>query len=538
MKKNIETDILNALKRLNINFEDEINVEIPKNKENGDYSSNIAMRLTKLLGKNPKLIAEEIIDNIERDNYEDISIANPGFINFIVKKDYLFENILKVLKEKEDYGKSDKFKGITLNLEFVSANPTGILHLGHARGAACGDSLARVLKFAGYDVTKEYYINDAGNQMNNLGISIQTRYLNLLGKEQEMPEGGYHGKEIITIAKKLQEEYNDTAKDKDIKFFKEYGLKILLDQIKEDLSKVDVNFDVWSSETAIYEEGYVDKTLNLLKETGKTYTSEGALFLKTTDYGDEKDRVLIKQDGNNTYLLPDIAYHINKYSRGYDTLIDILGADHHGYVARLKASLQILGYDSEKVNVGILQMVRLIKDGQELKMSKRTGNAVTIMELFEEVGKDALRYFFVSHSLDSQMDFDLDVAVKKSNENPVYYINYAHARISSILNDNKNIDYSDIEEFTTINSESAYNMLTKLYIFQETVERAASKREAHHIANYVYELATAFHSYYAKEKIVTDDEKWTKERLLLISAVRITIKNALTLLGVDAYEKM
>ncbi len=535
MKQLIENDIKKALEKLDITFDGEIVIEIPKNKENGDYSSNIAMRLTKLLNKNPLQVAESIIKNLDINNYEEISLAKPGFINFKVKKDYLFENLLNIISQGDNYGKSSKFRGVSLNLEYVSANPTGILHLGHARGAAYGDSLARLLKFAGYDITREYYINDAGNQMNNLGKSIRVRYLNLIGIEEIMPEDGYHGKEIIIIAEKLKEEYQDNAKDKDVKFFKEYGLGILLDQIKEDLKTLDVNFDVWSSETKIYEDGYVEKTLNLLKETGKTYTTDGALFLKTTEYGDEKDRVLIKQDGNSTYLLPDIAYHINKYSRGYDTLIDILGADHHGYIARLKASLQILGYDSSKLSVEILQMVRLLKDGKELKMSKRTGNAVTIRELYEEVGKDVTRYFFVSHSLDSQMDFDLDLAVKKSNENPVYYINYAHARICSIL---ENVTIPEITEFKTVNSEEAYNILNKLYLFTETVEKAATKTEVHHIAKYAFELASLFHSYYAKEKIVTEDEKYTAERLILINAVRITLKNALTLLGVDAYEKM
>ncbi len=535
MKQLIESDIKTVLNKLNITFEDEIVVEIPKNKENGDYSSNIAMRLTKQLKQNPTQIAETIIENIDNANYQEITLANPGFINFRVKKDYLFENLLEIIKKGDNYGKSTKFEGISLNLEYVSANPTGILHLGHARGAAYGDSLARLLKFAGYDITREYYINDAGNQMNNLGKSIRVRYLNLIGIDETMPEDGYHGKEIITIAEKLKEEFEESAKEKDIRFFKEYGLSILLDKIKEDLNTLDVSFDVWSSETKVYEEGYVEKTLNLLKESGKTYTADGALFLKTTEYGDEKDRVLIKQDGNSTYLLPDIAYHINKYSRGYNKLIDILGADHHGYISRLKASLQILGYDSSKLSVEILQMVRLLKDGQELKMSKRTGNAVTIRELFEEVGKDVTRYFFVSHSLDSQMDFDLDLAVKKSNENPVYYINYAHARITSILSDAKE---EQIKEFKTIVSEEAYDILNKLYLFPEVVEKAASKTEVHHIAKYAFDLASLFHSYYAKEKIITEDKDYTTERLILIKAVKITLKNALTLLGVDAYEKM
>ena len=373
------------------------------------------------------------------------------------------------------------------------------------------------MKFAGYDVVREYYINDAGNQINNLEKSIKARYDNLCGIDTELPENGYHGKDIIEVAKSIYDEYNDNAPQN---IFRIKGVDFLLKQIKEDLKNFDVDFDIWSSETSLYEDGSVDKTLEYIKQKGYTYESEDATWLKTTIYGDEKDRVLVKSDKNNTYLLPDIAYHINKYKRGYDNLIDVLGADHYGYIARLKAA-----------------MVRLLRDGEEIKLSKRTGKTITLGELLREVGKDAARYFFSMRSLDSQMDFDMTLAIKKTNENPVYYIQYAYARICSIIRE-YNKDIKKIEKYETITSDYALDLLNKIYEFNNVVELSAKKREPHLIANYVYDLATSFHSYYAHEKVLTDDLKYTLERINLIDAVAITIKNACYLLGVDVPEKM
>lgn len=538
MKEKLQIEIKKALEKMQITDFDNIIIEIPKSKEHGDYSTNIAMQLTKRLRKNPKEIAEEFITHLEPAMFLKIEIKGPGFINFFVDKTYLFDNINDVIKENENYGRSTVGKNEKINLEYVSANPTGILHLGHARGAAYGDSLARILSFAGFDVTREYYINDAGNQMNNLAISIKVRYENLCGITSELPENGYHGNEIIEIAKQIYEEKQDSCLNEDLNYFKQYGLNILLSHIKKDLHDFDVSFDVWTSEQSIYDRNLVNDALETLKNKGMTYEQEDAIFLKTSLYGDEKDRVLVKQDGNNTYLLPDIAYHKDKYDRNFDKIIDVLGADHHGYIPRLKASMEMLGYDKEKIDVKILQMVRLIQDGQEVKMSKRTGKSVTIRDLLDEVGKDVIRYFFVSHSLDSQMDFDLDLALKQSNENPIYYINYAHARICAILRDQKDIDYQNIIKYNTIGSEEAYNVLNKVYQFKETVEKSALRKEVHMITNYAYDLASLFHTYYAKEKIVTDDIEYTKERLCLIKAVQVTLKNALSLIGVDAYEKM
>ena len=423
-----------------------------------------------------------------------------------------------------------------INIEFVSANPTGILHIGHGRGATYGDNLARILKFAGYDITKEYYVNDAGNQMNNLGISIKERYKEICGMEAHLPEDGYHGKEIIDIAKNIYDCYGNTKLEENIEFFKKEGLDILLAQIKKDLDVYRVNFDIFTSEQSLYDRSLVENVLDKLKKSGKCYIAENALWLKTTDYNDEKDRVLIKSDGNYTYLLPDIAYHVDKLSRGYDELIDVLGSDHHGYINRLKASLEILGQDKDKLDIKILQMVRLIKDGEELKLSKRTGKTITLNDLISEVGVNATRYFFSSHSLDAQMDFDLDLAMKQSSDNPVYYIEYANARISSILKHYSEIN--SVDKFTTINDQQSFDILNKLYEFEDTVLLAAIKKQPHIIANYAYNLATLFHSYYTKEKIITDNIEYTNERILLIKAIKTVLVNSLDLIGIIPREEM
>ena len=516
----------------------DINIEIPKDKNNGDFSSNVAMKLSKKLSKSPLEIANQIKENINSNDINKIEIAGPGFINFYLNKNYLFENVKNVLKEQENYGKSNYGNNEKVDIEYVSVNPTGIIHLGHARGACFGDSLSRIMKFAGYDVTREYYVNDAGNQMINMANSIKERYKELCGLTAEMKEDYYYGHEIIDVAKTIYEKEKDNKLNEDINYFKEIGLKYFLNQIKDDLNTVRVNFDIWSSEQELRNKGLVEKSIEKLKNLGYTYEMDDAVWLKTSIFNDEKDRVIIKADKSYTYFAPDIAYHLDKLSRGYDKLIDVLGADHHGYIARLKAAVTMLGGDSNKLDVPIVQMVRAIKDGSEYKMSKRTGKTITMIDLANEVGVDALRYFFVSRSLDTQMDFDIDLATSKNNENPVYYVQYAHARISSILNSyEKEININDCN-FETITNESAYNVLNKIYEFKDVVIKAASKKEPHLITNYVYDLAGLFHSYYAKEKIITEDEQYTKERIMMIKAVKITIANALNLIGVSAPEKM
>lgn len=536
IKEDIKKIIEKALKTLNIDCNTYI-VEIPNDKKNGDFSTNVAMELTKILKKNPRLIAEDIVTNIDKSNIIDrIEIAGPGFINFYINRKYLLNGINEIIKLDSNYGRSNIGNKEKINIEYVSANPTGILHVGTARGASYGDNLSRIMTFAGFDVTREYYINDGGNQINNLGKSIKVRYENLNGIESTMPEDGYYGNEIIEIAKSIKEEYNDTKLNENIEFFTKIGVDTLLNRIKEDLKEFRVEFDVWTSEKKIRESGRIEKCLDILNEEGNIYEQDGAKYLRTTKYGDDKDRVVVKTDNTYTYLVPDIAYHLDKLDRGYDKLIDVLGADHHGYISRLKASIEALGYNKDKLEVKILQMVKLIRDGEEVKMSKRTGKTVTMSELVEEVGIDASRYFFANKSLDTQMNFDITLATKKSNENPVYYVNYAHARICSILRDVKKI--KEIKEYNTIDSEYAFDLLNKVYEFKEVVESAALKEMPHLITNYVYDLATLFHSYYSHEKIISDDIVYTSERINLIKTVKITIKNALNLIGVEALEKM
>ena len=537
IKKELSNIIKNSLKKIEINDKN-IVIEIPAKKENGDYSSNIALTLTKELKKSPLDIAEIIVENIEDNEIiDEIKIASPGFINFYLKKEYLLNNINKIIEQNKKYGKNNIGQSKKINIEFVSANPTGTLHIGHARGATYGDNLARIMSACGYDVTKEYYVNDAGNQMNNLGISIKERYKELCNLPYNIPENGYHGNEIIELAKQIKNDYGESKLNNDIEFFKQEGLKVLLDRIKKDLDKYRVNFNIFTSEQSIYDKCLVEDILNQLRYSNKCYLQDDALWLKTSDYGDEKDRVLIKNDGNYTYFTPDIAYHIDKINRGYDRIIDVLGADHHGYINRLKAALTILGKDSNILDIKILQMVRIMKDGVELKLSKRTGKTITLMDLIDEIGVNATRYFFSSHSLDTAMDLNIDIALKETNENPVYYIEYANARICSILkNYNKKVEIKN--KYTTLNNIDAYNILNKLTEYEDIVISACEKESPHLIANYVFELASLFHSYYSKEKIITEDEEATQEKINLLYSIQIVLNNALDLIGIIPREQM
>ena len=541
LKEQIKEMINSALNELSIEFNlESIVVEVSKKREQGDFSTNIAMQLTKILKDNPRNIAEKIVEVLSKNTNEikTIEIAGPGFINIYLNDEYVFSGISNVIKQGENYGSSSIGKKEKVDIEFVSANPTGILHLGTARGAAYGSNLANIMSFAGYDVTKEYYINDAGNQIINLGISLKERYKGLCGLEENMPEDGYYGSEIIDIAKTIFDKYGNSKLDEDLEFFKKVAVDYLLNIIKTDLSNFGVTFDVWTSEKSIRAKGRIEESLKILDEKGLVYKKDNATWLKTTVYGDDKDRVLIKTDGSYTYLVPDIAYHLDKFDRGFDYLVDVFGADHHSYVSRLKASIEALGYDKDKLEVRLLQMVRLLRDGEIVKMSKRTGGNITISELVGEIGKDAARYFFATRSLDGQMDFDINLALKKSSENPFFYVGYANARICSILKDakEKNIDIcTDIKEAIDIDSKA---LLLKVYEFTEVLASAALKKEPHLITNYVYELASMFHNYYGKHKILTDDIKMSEKRLGLIKTVGITITNALRLIGVKAPEKM
>lgn len=541
IKQRIKEIIFCALTNLSIEFKlDDIMVEVPKNKDNGDFSSNIAMQLTKVLKDNPRNIAEKIVDEISKNTneIEKVETKGPGFINIYLNNEYVFSGISKIIEKGDNYGSSNIGNNKKIDIEFVSANPTGILHLGTARGAAYGSNLANIMSFAGFDVTKEYYINDAGNQINNLGISLKERYKEACGLEYNMPEDGYYGSEIVDLAKKIKDEYGVEKLDSDIEFFKKTAVDYLLNIIKTDLSNFGVTFDVWTSEKNIRAKGRIEESLDILDKKGLVFKKDDALWLKTTVYGDDKDRVLVKSDGSYTYLVPDIAYHLDKFDRGFDYLIDVFGADHHSYVSRLKASIEALGYDKDKLEVRLLQMVRLLRDGNIVKMSKRTGGNITISELVDEVGCDSARYFFATRSLDGQMDFDINLALKKSNENPFFYVGYAHARICSILNEAKEKNLKINCDVKNVGDNDSKALLLKVYEFTDVIEAAALKKEPHLITNYVYELASMFHNYYGKHRILTDDVNISEERLGIIKSVGITINNALRLIGVKAPLKM
>ncbi|GKV69110.1 arginine--tRNA ligase [Sporosarcina sp. NCCP-2716] len=524
----------------------EIMLEAPKNKANGDYATNIAMQLTKLAKKPPRAIAEEILAQLDTagTSIESVDIAGPGFMNIVLKKDYLGDVVKTVLSQGEAYGRTDTGANEKIQIEFVSANPTGDLHLGHARGASLGDALSNILDFAGYDVSREYYINDAGKQVENLARSVEARYFQQLGLDKDMPEDGYQGPDVIEIAKQLVEEHGDkfvhVSDEERYDFFRQYGLEVELGKLKQDLADFRVPFDVWFSETTLYEDGKIATALNKLRENGHVYEEDGATWFRSTDFGDDKDRVLIKNDGSYTYLTPDIAYHEDKLRRGFDTLINIWGADHHGYIPRMKAAIQALGYDRDTLEVEVAQMVQLYKDGEKFKMSKRTGKAVTLRELVELVGLDATRYFFAMRSGDSQMDFDLDLAVSKSNENPVYYAQYAHARISSILRAAGDQGFAaSTEHVDLLTSEKEIELLKKIGDFPQLVGDAARLRAPHRITTYIQELAAAFHSFYNAEKVLDpENRELTEARIALITAARTTIANALKLIGVNAPERM
>ncbi|MBX5319121.1 MULTISPECIES: arginine--tRNA ligase [Staphylococcus] len=524
----------------------EIKIEIPKDTKNGDYSSNIAMVLTKIAKRNPREIAQDIVDHLDtsKAHVKEVDIAGPGFINFYLDNQYLTEVIPEAIHKGDKFGYADEPKNKNILLEYVSANPTGDLHIGHARNAAVGDSLANILIAAGYNVTREYYINDAGNQITNLARSIETRYFEALGDtSHEMPEDGYNGKDIIEIGKDLADkhpEIKDYSDEERLKTFRQLGVDYEMDKLKKDLAAFNVHFDNWFSETSLYENGAIDNTLAKMKELGYTYEADGATWLRTSDFKDDKDRVLIKKDGNYTYFTPDTAYHYNKINRGNDILIDLMGADHHGYINRLKASLETFGVDSDRLEIQIMQMVRLMQNGEEVKMSKRTGNAITLREIMDEVGIDAARYFLTMRSPDSHFDFDLELAKEQSQDNPIYYAQYAHARICSILKQAKEqgVEITTDADFTTITNEKAIELLKKVAEFETTIESAAEHRAPHRLTNYIQDLASAFHKFYNAEKVLTDDAEKTKAHVAMIEAVRITFHNALTLVGVKAPESM
>lgn len=514
----------------------DIEVIVNKDKTHGDYSSNLALKFSKKVNKNPREFANLIVSNFKSDDIEKLEIAGPGFINFFVKNNSISKVIDEVLTKKESYGNLDK-KNITYNIEYVSANPTGDLHLGHARGAALGDSISRILKKAGYNVIREYYINDAGAQVNNLAKSLKSRYLELFNIKYEIPEDGYQGEDVIKIAKEFKELYGDKfveIDDKNLNVFRDFGIKKELEKIKNDLKEFRVEFDVFTSETDIRHKYDLNKLINDLSKY--CYKQDGALYLRTTDFLDDKDRPLIKSNGDYTYFLPDIIYHFDKIKRNADFLIDVLGSDHHGYVNRLKSALMMLGFSKDILEVEMTQMVRIIKDGEEVKMSKRLGNAIKMRDLVNMVGVDACRYFFVSRSSNSHLDFDLGVALATNSSNPVYYAQYAYARISRVLST------SDIElnnNYELLDKDLEIDLMKTLTNYDKIISDASKERAPYKICNYIQELASKIHEYYAKFKFSDENQKLLSgARMSLLKACSIVLKDALNLVGVSAPNEM
>jgi len=521
-----------------------------KNKSHGDIATNIALQLSRIVKMNPMDIAHFIINNIDVKNniIEKVEIAKPGFINIWFKSNWLYQIVKEIQDKGKDYGKIDMGKGKRIQVEFVSVNPTGPLHVGHGKCAVVGDALSSILKAAGFSVEKEYYINDQGKQIDILGNSVQVRYEILLGENKKFPSDGYKGKYIIDIAKEIVNQYGDRFKGIDdqetLEFFKEFTLKKISAEIKKDLENFGVNFDVWFSEKSLYKKGRLQEVLTILDQRGFIYKEKGAVWVKTTAFDDEKDRVVIRENGIPTYFASDIAYHQDKYQRGFDKVIDVWGADHHGYIDRMKAAMKALGYPPDFFDVLIVQFVTLIKEGREVGMSTRGGEFITLKDLINEVGKDVARYFFLMRSYDSHTEFDLDIAKSQSMENPVYYIQYAHARICSIIKKAElagiKLNGLDIDNINLqlLNTEEELKLIKKMSSLKDVIRKSAVTWKPHLLTTYLYDLASVFHKYYTVHRIIVEDAELSKSRLILINCTRIVLLNALNLLGISAPESM
>lgn len=518
-------------------------LEVPPQKEFGDFATNFAMQSARVFHRNPRQIAEELSKRIDGAWLDHTQVAGPGFLNFYLKGDVLYDSFRRIFAAGDSFGQLPQKDAPKIQVEYVSANPTGPLHVGHGRGAAAGSALVNLLRAAGYPVESEYYINDAGNQMNNLARSVNARYLELLGRETEFPEDGYHGQDIIDTAQRIIDKEGDKYLDMDeeerLTIFKDLAYVEKLAALREDLEAFHVTFDHWFSERTLHPEA-IRAAVKILQDNGNIYEKDGALWLRSTAYGDDKDRVVIRDNGVPTYLAADIAYHHNKFERGFDRLINIWGADHHGYVCRVKAAMKALGHDPEKLTVLLLQMVALYRGGELVKMSKRTGQSVTLNELMEEVGTDAARYFFLMRSLDSQLDFDLDLAKKKSNDNPVYYIQYAHARICSIFRqaEETGLHLSEDPELSLLTDASEIALIKKIEEYPDEVEKAAADYAPQRIARYSYDLASLFHSFYNKCRIMGVAPELAEARLALVTVTARVIRHSLGILGVSAPEHM
>ena len=521
----------------------EILLEVPPKKEFGDFATNFAMQSAKIFHANPRKIAEEIKKRIDLDQVEKIEIAGAGFMNFYLKPTIIYDHFKEIFKAGDQYGQLPNKGNETIQVEYVSANPTGLLHVGHGRGAAAGSAIVNIMRAAGYNVSAEYYINDAGNQMNNLTKSVNARYLEHFNQPVEFPEDGYHGADIIDTVNRIIEVHGDKflnlPEDERMKVLGDLAYADKLAELKKDLANFKVKFDSWFSERTLHPDK-INDAIKILRDKGAIYEQDGALWLKSTDYGDDKDRVVVRENGEPTYLAADIAYHKDKYDRGFGELINIWGADHHGYVCRVKAAMSALNYDADKLKILFLQMVALYRGGELVKMSKRSGNSITLRELMEEVGTDAARFFFLMRSMESQLDFDLDLAKKKSSDNPVYYVQYAHARICSIFRQTAemNIKMEEEPNFNLLIHSSEIDLINKIADYEEEIEKAAKDYAPQKITRYAHDLAALFHAFYRDCRIIGVENKIASARLALIKVTAHVIKHSLNLLGVSAPESM
>ena len=523
-------------------------LEIPKDKSHGDISTNIAMKAVRLSGgMSPVKFAELIVEKMDlainssnlKDDIERIEIKPPGFINFFLSSNYLYKVLLDIEREGSNYGRTSICRDKNIQLEFVSANPTGPLTIAHGRQAAIGDSLANILSCIGCSISREYYVNDEGNQMNMLGSSVRARYRELCGIKEEFPLDGYKGTYVVDIAKDFKDKYGQSyLKEEDVEIFREFGLRWILDDIKKDLKDFGVKFDVWYSQKDLRRSGKIDKVLELLKDKGYLFQQDGATWFRSTEFGDDKDRVLIKSDSSYTYLAPDIAYHLDKYRRGFKSLIDIWGPDHHGYIPRMKAAIQALGFEKDSLSVIIVQLATLYRGGNVVKMSTRAGEFVTLREVMDDLGKDVARFAFLMRKVSSHLDFDLDKVKEQSMENPVYYIQYAHARIWSILEYSKDANLSAKFKSSLLREAEELGLLRILRQFPLVVILSANSLEPYVILQYLQDLAAVFHSFYNKHRVVCDDPDLSKARLVLVNCVKIVLANGLGLLGVSLPKKM
>jgi len=523
-------------------------VEVPREKAHGDFATNLALLLARHAGQPPRRLAEEIVARLDRGSLPlvDVVVAGPGFINFRLEPSWLYRALSLAVSLDRDYGRSSRGRGARVQVEFVSANPTGLLHMGNARGAALGDSIAALLEFVGYRVTREFYINDFGHQIELFGRSLEARYFQHLGLEAEVPPDGYHGEDVVATVRLFAARHGDrylrADQEERRQALVEFALAEKLAGMKAALEQFGVHYDVWFSERELHERGAVREVLAELERRGYLYHREGALWFRATAFGADKDDVVVRASGVPTYFAADIAYHKNKFDRGFDRVIDVWGADHHGHVGRVRAAMAALGYDPERLRVVIMQLVRLVRGGEVVRMSKRTGQVVTLEELMEEVGRDAARYFFVMRSADSHLEFDLDLARAQSNENPVYYVQYAHARIASVLRQaaERGITLPQPEEadLSLLHSEPELDLVRRVAAFPEEVAVAAEELAPHRLAHYLHELAGTFHSFYNGHRILSEDHALTAARLVLVRAVGVVLRNGLNLLGVAAPERM